>query len=85
MYLLLGRYNHQMLELTVIMISGLEHRLDYVLTSGAAGPFVVRSVLVSHTAYWSNNDVAFFVLTRIFPELEDELCSEERYGTAISK
>ncbi|KAF6209225.1 hypothetical protein GE061_014970 [Apolygus lucorum] len=59
---------------------GLEHRLDYVLTSGAAGPFVVRSVLVSHTAYWSNNDVAFFVLTRIFPELEDEICSEERYA-----
>lgn len=49
---------------------GLEHRLDYVLTSGAAGPLVVRSVLISHTAYWSNYDVAFFVLTRIFPELE---------------
>ncbi|KAL1137611.1 hypothetical protein AAG570_009307 [Ranatra chinensis] len=49
---------------------GLEHRLDYVLTSGAVGPLVVRSVLISHTAYWSNYDVAYFVLTRIFPELE---------------
>ena len=24
----------------------------------------------SHTAYWGHRDIAFFVLTKIFPELE---------------
>jgi hypothetical protein len=28
------------------------------------------SALTSHTAYWSNYDVAYFVLTRLFPDLE---------------
>ncbi|XP_014242106.1 phospholipase DDHD1-like isoform X2 [Cimex lectularius] len=55
---------------TTRLPGGLQHRLDYVLTSGTVVPLVFRSVLISHTAYWNNNDVAYFVLTRIFPELE---------------
>lgn len=64
---------------------GLEHRLDYVLTSGTSGPLVVRSVLVSHTAYWSNYDVAFFVLTRIFPELESATPLDDKAFPSTSK
>lgn len=27
--------------------------------------------MTSHTGYWSNPDVAYFILTQIFPELEE--------------
>lgn len=29
------------------------------------------NVFSCHTAYWNNDDVAFFTLTRLFPELDD--------------
>lgn len=48
---------------------GLEHRLDYVLRdSNLGGPYL--SAITSHTDYWRNYDVAYFVLTRLFPDLE---------------
>ncbi|XP_034235405.1 phospholipase DDHD1-like [Thrips palmi] len=48
---------------------GLEHRMDYVLRdSNLGGPYI--SAITSHTDYWRNYDVAYFVLTRLFPELE---------------
>lgn len=53
---------------------GLEHRLDYVLkVSGSLGlsARTYLNVFSCHTAYWNNDDVAFFVLTRLFPELDD--------------
>lgn len=50
-------------------VLGLEHRLDYVLRdSNLGGPYI--SAITSHTDYWRNYDVAYFVLTRLFPELE---------------
>lgn len=64
---------------------GLEHRLDYVLTAGTSGPLIVRSVLVSHTAYWSSLDVAYFVLTRIFPELETATPCDDRSPLVSAK
>lgn len=53
---------------------GLEHRLDYVLkVSGSLGlsARTYLNVFSCHTAYWNNDDVAFFVLTRLFPEFDD--------------
>lgn len=48
---------------------GLEHRLDYALRdSNLGGPYI--SAITSHTDYWRNYDVAYFVLTRLFPSLE---------------
>lgn len=48
---------------------GLEHRLDYALRdSNLGGPYI--SAITSHTDYWRNYDVAYFVLTRLFPDLE---------------
>ncbi|XP_054287967.1 phospholipase DDHD1-like [Macrosteles quadrilineatus] len=63
----------------------LEHRLDYVIkVSGSLGVSARTyiNMLSSHTAYWGSEDVAFFVLTRLFPELDEtvdttaELCTE---------
>lgn len=54
-------------------LTGLEHRLDYVIkVSGSLGisARTYINMLSSHTAYWGSEDVAFFVLTRIFPELD---------------
>ena len=42
---------------------------DYVLRETNLGGSYL-SALTSHTAYWSNYDVAYFVLTRLFPDLE---------------
>ncbi|XP_014226688.1 phospholipase DDHD1-like isoform X1 [Trichogramma pretiosum] len=47
----------------------LSQRLDYVLQAVGIGRNYLYSV-TAHTAYWSNCDVAYFVLTRIFPSLE---------------
>ncbi|XP_044574971.1 phospholipase DDHD1-like [Cotesia glomerata] len=47
----------------------LEQRLDYVLRAGGLGRNYLYTV-TAHTAYWSNYDVAYFVLTRLFPNLE---------------
>ncbi|XP_049941476.1 phospholipase DDHD1-like isoform X1 [Schistocerca serialis cubense] len=49
----------------------LPHRLDYLLRETNLGGSYL-SALTSHTAYWSNYDVAYFVLTRLFPHLEEE-------------
>uniref|UniRef100_A0A1B6LDX7 DDHD domain-containing protein n=1 Tax=Graphocephala atropunctata TaxID=36148 RepID=A0A1B6LDX7_9HEMI len=51
----------------------LEHRLDYVIkVSGSLGVSARTyiNMLSSHTAYWGSEDVAFFILTRIFPQLD---------------
>ncbi|KAG8320104.1 uncharacterized protein LOC124366463 [Homalodisca vitripennis] len=51
----------------------LEHRLDYVIkVSGSLGVSARTyiNMLSSHTAYWGSEDVAFFILTRTFPELD---------------
>lgn len=50
---------------------GLQHRLDFVLRETNLGGSYL-SALTSHTAYWSNYDVAYFVLTRLFPDLEGD-------------
>jgi hypothetical protein len=52
-----------------VCCSGQHHRLDYVLRETNLGGSYL-SALTSHTAYWNNYDVAYFVLTRLFPDLE---------------
>ncbi|XP_024936658.1 phospholipase DDHD1 isoform X2 [Cephus cinctus] len=47
----------------------LEQRLDYVLRAVGLGRTYLSTV-TAHTGYWSNYDVAYFVLTRLFPTLE---------------
>ncbi|KAJ8674260.1 hypothetical protein QAD02_005522 [Eretmocerus hayati] len=47
----------------------LAQRLDYVLQAVGIGRNYLYSV-TAHTAYWSNCDVAYFVLTKAFPTLE---------------
>jgi hypothetical protein len=49
----------------------LNHRLDYILRDsigGSASNYL--SMLYTHTSYWSNYDVAYFIYTRLFPELD---------------
>ncbi|TRY71739.1 hypothetical protein TCAL_08151 [Tigriopus californicus] len=45
----------------------LAYRMDYVLKE--TGNTYIAAV-TSHTSYWSNPDVAYFILCKIFPELE---------------
>ncbi|KAH0954763.1 hypothetical protein HN011_008314 [Eciton burchellii] len=47
----------------------LAQRLDYVLRAVGLGRNYLYTV-TAHTGYWSNYDVAYFVLTRLFPTLE---------------
>lgn len=67
----------------LIIILALNHRLDYILRDsigGSASNYL--SMLYTHTSYWSNYDVAYFIYTRLFPELdkamEDALRSDEK-------
>ncbi|XP_026668431.1 phospholipase DDHD1-like [Ceratina calcarata] len=46
----------------------LTERLDYVLRASLGRNYLYT--LAAHTTYWSNYDVAYFVLTRLFPTLE---------------
>lgn len=54
------KYFSLLLELT--------QRLDYVLRASLGRNYFYT--LAAHTTYWSNYDVAYFVLTRLFPALE---------------
>ncbi|XP_051153543.1 phospholipase DDHD1-like isoform X3 [Leptopilina boulardi] len=47
----------------------LNHRLDYVLRPSGLGRNYLTT-LTSHTGYWNNYDVAYFVMTKLFPNLE---------------
>lgn len=47
----------------------LTQRLDYVLRAVGLGRNYLYTV-TAHTAYWNNYDVAYFVLTRLFPTPE---------------
>ncbi|XP_050546620.1 phospholipase DDHD1-like [Daktulosphaira vitifoliae] len=52
-------------------IESLNHRLDYILRDsigGSASNYL--SMLYTHTSYWSNYDVAYFIYTQLFPESE---------------
>ncbi|XP_076231435.1 phospholipase DDHD1 isoform X3 [Calliopsis andreniformis] len=46
----------------------LAQRLDYVLRATLGRNYLYT--VAAHTTYWSNYDVAYFVLTRLFPTLE---------------
>ncbi|KZC04611.1 PREDICTED: phospholipase DDHD1-like [Dufourea novaeangliae] len=46
----------------------LTQRLDYVLRASLGRNYLYT--VAAHTTYWSNYDVAYFVLTRLFPALE---------------
>ncbi|XP_013412513.1 phospholipase DDHD1 [Lingula anatina] len=45
----------------------LEYRLDYMLKEGKMENQYI-SAITSHTSYWSNQDVALFVLTHLYPD-----------------
>jgi hypothetical protein len=45
----------------------LAYRMDYCVRE--SGNSYVAAV-TSHTSYWANKDIAFFILTKMFPELE---------------
>ena len=45
----------------------LAYRVDYCVRE--SGNSYIAAV-TSHTSYWTNKDIAFFVLTKLFPELE---------------
>lgn len=51
-----------------LRLSELTQRLDYVLRASLGRNYLYS--LAAHTTYWSNYDVAYFVLTRLFPTLE---------------
>ena len=46
----------------------LAQRLDYVLRASLGRNYLYT--VAAHTTYWSNYDVAYFVLTKLFPTLE---------------
>ena len=46
----------------------LAYRMDYCVRE--SGNSYIAAV-TSHTSYWGNKDIAFFVLTKLFPELEN--------------
>lgn len=48
----------------------LSNRMDFQLKESSFESSYL-SVLTSHTAYWSNQDVAFFILSHIYPELQE--------------
>lgn len=48
----------------------LEYRIDYQLREASFSNSYI-SMLTSHTSYWTDRDVAFFVLSHIHPELQD--------------
>ena len=52
----------------------LAYRMDYVLKE-SGNTYI--SAITSHTAYWCNPDMAFFMLTKIHPEL-DKLSIEKK-------
>ena len=48
----------------------LEYRIDYQIRPGSFSNSYI-SMLTSHTSYWGNKDLAYFILTHLFPYLED--------------
>ena len=64
-----GATNGQALNYDMKLPDGkrLAYRMDYVVRE--SGNSYIAAV-TSHTAYWCNKDIAFLVLTKLFPELE---------------
>nr|XP_018897117.1 PREDICTED: phospholipase DDHD1-like [Bemisia tabaci] len=61
-------------------VSGLEHRLDFALKDNTGSYHAIRSYwasLTSHTSYWTSNDVAYFVFTKIFPDIKQSKATAE--------
>lgn len=48
----------------------LEYRIDYQLRESSFENSYI-SMLTSHTSYWTNKDVAFFILTHLHPEMQE--------------
>lgn len=49
------------------LFAELEHRLDFQLKEGKMENSYIAA-LTSHTSYWTNMDVALFILSQIFPD-----------------
>lgn len=48
----------------------LEYRIDFQLKEQRMENSYL-AVLTSHTSYWTNKDVAYFLLTHLHPELQE--------------
>lgn len=62
--------NHRVEVELCVMFLDLEYRIDYQLREASFSNSYI-SMLTSHTSYWTDRDVAFFVLSHIHPELQD--------------
>lgn len=62
--------NHRVEVELCVMFVDLEYRIDYQLREASFSNSYI-SMLTSHTSYWTDRDVAFFVLSHIHPELQD--------------
>lgn len=51
-----------------LFLLALKHRIDFILREGSMESSYL-SALTSHTSYWGNMDVAFFLLTTFCPQL----------------
>ena len=58
----------------------LAYRMDYVLKE-SGNTYI--SAITSHTAYWCNPDMAFFMLTKIHPEL-DKVVAEKKHQIPVA-
>ena len=54
--------------------------MDYVLKE-SGNTYI--SAITSHTAYWCNPDMAFFMLTKIHPEL-DKVVAEKKHQIPVA-
>ena len=52
-------------------VAEMEYRLDYQLRERSMENSYV-SLLTSHTSYWTNRDIALFILVHLFPGLQNE-------------
>ncbi|WAR19275.1 DDHD1-like protein [Mya arenaria] len=50
----------------------LEYRLDYTLQESGGITRGYISVVTSHTSYWTNRDIACFILTQLHPSLQEK-------------
>ena len=52
-------------------VSDLEYRLDYQLkdVGGLTSGYI--AMITSHTAYWTNRDIACFILSHLHPSLHE--------------
>ncbi|XP_052768948.1 phospholipase DDHD1-like isoform X2 [Mya arenaria] len=56
----------------IALNTDLEYRLDYTLQESGGITRGYISVVTSHTSYWTNRDIACFILTQLHPSLQEK-------------